>query len=140
LDHGNSGVVRRDVVFRAVGPAHGRDDCLHLRSRAQCHGRPSSPIRKEGRVMTWTILEFLFVPGVAALVIVGIHAYLGLHVVERGVIFVDLALAQIASLGAAVAVLIPAFRADPHGAGVYWMSLAFTFIGATVFSVIKGQK
>ena len=55
--------------------------------------------------MDWAILEFLKWPIIASLVIAGIHAYLGLHVVERGVIFVDLSLAQIASLGATLALL-----------------------------------
>jgi len=45
------------------------------------------------------ILPFLFWPFIASLILTGIHAYLGVHVVERGVIFVDLALAQIAALG-----------------------------------------
>ena len=54
--------------------------------------------------MDWTIFQFLVPAIVASLIIAGIHAYLGLHVVERGVIFVDLSLAQIASLGAAIAV------------------------------------
>ena len=54
--------------------------------------------------MDWTIFQFLAAPITASLIIAGIHAYLGLHVVERGVIFVDLSLAQIASLGAAIAV------------------------------------
>ena len=44
------------------------------------------------------ILPFLFWPFVASLILTGIHAYLGVHVVERGVIFVDLALAQICLL------------------------------------------
>src|SRR6185436_2254835 len=65
---------------------------------------------------------------------------LGLHVVERGVIFVDLSLAQIASLGATLALLIPAFGGDPHHPAVYWMSLGFTFIGAAIFAMIKGQE
>jgi zinc/manganese transport system permease protein len=89
--------------------------------------------------MDWTILEFLKWPIIASLVVAGIHAYLGLHVVERGVIFVDLSLAQIASLGATLAILIPAFGGDPHGPAVYWMSLGFTFLGAAIFSMIKGQ-
>ena len=89
--------------------------------------------------MDWGILEFLEWPIIASLVIAGIHAYLGLHVVERGVIFVDLSLAQIASLGATLAILIPAFGGDPHGPAVYWMSLGFTFLGAAIFSMIKGQ-
>ena len=57
--------------------------------------------------------------------------------VERGVIFVDLSLAQIASLGAAIAV----WRgADPHDPSIYWMSLIFTLIGAAIFAMIKGQE
>jgi len=90
--------------------------------------------------MEWSILQFLAPAMVASLIIAGIHAYLGLHVVERGVIFVDLSLAQIASLGATLALLVPAFGGDPHHPGVYWMSLGFTFIGAAIFSMIKGHK
>jgi len=89
--------------------------------------------------MDWAIVQFLAPAIVAALIIAGIHAYLGLHVVERGVIFVDLSLAQIAALGATLALLIPAFGGDPHSPGVYWMSLGFTFVGAAIFSIIKGQ-
>jgi zinc/manganese transport system permease protein len=86
--------------------------------------------------MDWAILTFLAAPIAAGLIIAGIHAYLGLHVVERGVIFVDLSLAQIASLGAAIAV----WRgADPHDPSIYWMSLIFTLIGAAIFAMIKGQ-
>ncbi len=87
--------------------------------------------------MDWTILQFLAAPIVAGLIIAGIHAYLGLHVVERGVIFVDLSLAQIASLGAAIAVWQ---GSDPHSATVYWMSLGFTLIGALIFSMVKGHQ
>ena len=86
------------------------------------------------------LLEFLAAPAAAALVIAGIHAYLGLHVVERGVIFVDLSLAQIASLGATIALLVPAFGGDPHSPGIYWMSLAFTLVGALIFAMVKGQE
>ena len=49
------------------------------------------------------IIEFLAAPFVASLILTGIHSYLGLHVVERGVIFVDLSLAQIAALGGTIA-------------------------------------
>ena len=87
--------------------------------------------------MDWTILQFLAPAIAASLIIAGIHAYLGLHVVERGVIFVDLSLAQIASLGAAIAVWQ---GSDPHDPNVYWMSLGFTLIGAAIFAVIKGKE
>ncbi len=83
------------------------------------------------------ILPFLFAPFVASLILTGIHAYLGVHVVERGVIFVDLALAQIAALGATVAILA---GMDPHGGGSYWISLGFTFLGAAMFSLIRVRK
>lgn len=79
-------------------------------------------------------LAFLLPPFVASLILTGIHAYLGVHVVERGVVFVDLSLAQIAALGTTIAVL---YGFDPHGRGSYWTSLAFTFLGAAVFSTVK---
>ncbi len=83
------------------------------------------------------ILPFLLMPFLASLILTGIHAYLGVHVVERGVIFVDLALAQIAALGATVAIL---FGMDPHGGRTYWVSLAFTFLGAAIFSLLRVRR
>ena len=83
------------------------------------------------------ILPFLFWPFVASLILTGIHAYLGVHVVERGVIFVDLALAQIAALGATIAILL---GMDPHGRGAYFLSLGFTFQGAGIFSVARTRR
>ena len=80
---------------------------------------------------------FLLAPFVASLILTGIHAYLGVHVVERGVIFVDLALAQIAALGATVAIVV---GMDPHGVGSYWISLAFTFIGAAIFAFARTRR
>jgi zinc/manganese transport system permease protein len=90
--------------------------------------------------MDLVVLQFLAAPFAASLILTGIHAYLGVHVVERGVIFVDLSLAQIAALGATIALLIPYFGGDPHSPGVYWVSLAFTFIGAAVFASIHRQN
>jgi zinc/manganese transport system permease protein len=83
------------------------------------------------------ILPFLLWPFMASLILTGIHAYLGVHVVERGVIFVDLALAQIAALGATVVILA---GMDPHGLGAYWLSLAFTFVGAAVFAFARTRR
>lgn len=83
------------------------------------------------------ILPFLLWPFVASLILTGIHAYLGVHVVERGVIFVDLALAQIAALGATIAILV---GMDPHGQGAYWLSLAFTFVGAGIFAFARTRR
>ena len=83
------------------------------------------------------MLAFLAAPFVASLILTGIHAYLGVHVVERGVIFVDLSLAQIAALGATIAILLPFTGGDPHAPVVYWISLVFTFIGALIFSLFR---
>ena len=73
------------------------------------------------------------------LVLVGIHSYLGLHVIRRKVIFVDLSLAQIAALGTTVGFL---FGIMPDASGSYWFSLGFTFIGAAIFSIsrIRNEK
>ncbi|MBZ5516197.1 MAG: metal ABC transporter permease [Acidobacteriia bacterium] len=83
------------------------------------------------------VLPFLLAPFVASLILTGIHAYLGVHVVERGVIFVDLALAQIAALGATIGV---AMGMDPHARGAYWISLAFTFLGAGIFALARMRR
>ena len=82
------------------------------------------------------IIQFLILPFIASLILTGIHAYLGVHVVERGVIFVDLALAQIAALGATIAILR---GMDPHGTGAYWFSLGFTFLGAAIFALVRSR-
>ena len=90
--------------------------------------------------MDSAMLQFLAAPFVASLILTGIHSYLGVHVVERGVIFVDLSLAQIAALGGAIAILLPISGGDAHAPSVYWVSLGFTFIGAAVFSTIRGHR
>jgi zinc/manganese transport system permease protein len=81
--------------------------------------------------------SFLLAPFIASLILTGIHAYLGVHVVERGVIFVDLSLAQIAALGTTIAVL---YGIEPHSQTAYVVSLIFTFVGAAVFSTIRGRR
>ena len=73
----------------------------------------------------------------AGLVLTGIHAYLGVHVVERGVIFVDLSLAQIAGLGTTVALLA---GYDVHSNISYFWSLAFTIIGAGIFALTRVHR
>lgn len=82
-------------------------------------------------------LEFLIWPFLCCLVLTGIHAYLGMHVVERGVIFVDLSLAQIAALGATVGFLA---GYDLHSMASYWFSLGFTILGAAVFAFTRLEK
>lgn len=77
------------------------------------------------------VLNFLLAPFVMCLVLVGIHCYLGLHVLRRGVIFVDLSLAQVASLGSTVALL---FHLEHHSLGSYFLSLSFTLLAALYFA------
>ena len=83
------------------------------------------------------ILEMMAAPFAASLVLTGIHTYLGLHVVERGVIFVDLSLAQVAAFGATIAYLC---GFGFHGRPAYFFSLAFAFAAAFLFSVIRSKK
>ncbi len=82
-------------------------------------------------------LHLMAAPFVACLVLTGIHAYLGLHVIERGVIFVDLALAQIAALGATVGFL---FGFGLHHHANYLFALGFTFLGAAVFAATRFRE
>jgi zinc/manganese transport system permease protein len=83
------------------------------------------------------ILAFLVLPFLTGLVLTGIHAYLGVHVVERGVIFVDLSLAQIAALGTTVAFLA---GYDLHSGVSYFWSLGFTIIGAAIFALTRVHR
>ncbi len=68
------------------------------------------------------------------LILVGIHSYLGIHVIKRKVIFVDLALAQVAALGTTVGFL---FGIMPGTTGAYWFSLGFAILGAAIFSISR---
>lgn len=76
-------------------------------------------------------------PLLACLILTGIHTYLGVHVIERKVIFVDLALAQIAALGAVFALV---FGFNLHGHATYWFSLTATFVGAILFSITRTRR
>ena len=77
--------------------------------------------------------DLIIPPIVAGLVILAIHAYLGLHVIARGVIFVDLAFAQIAALGTTVGILM----GIGHGPGELIFALGFTLLGALIFSFTR---
>ncbi|MEQ1857514.1 MAG: metal ABC transporter permease [Longimicrobiales bacterium] len=84
--------------------------------------------------LIWTVMKW---PFVACLVLPPLLVYLGLHVVEREVIFVDLALAQVATLGTSIALLM---GYDFHDPIVFWISLGVTFLGAGLFSWTRGRK
>lgn len=80
-------------------------------------------------------------PLAACVVLTGILVYLGVHVIARKVIFVDLALAQIAALGTVTGVLL-GYEVGKDLTALYLYSLTFTIFGAFVFSAtrMKGEK
>jgi zinc/manganese transport system permease protein len=83
------------------------------------------------------VLELLALPFLACLILTGIHAYLGLHVLARGVIFVDLALAQVAALGLTLALLAGhPLQSD----AAWWYALTFAVGGALLFAVTRVRR
>jgi zinc/manganese transport system permease protein len=80
------------------------------------------------------IFALLWPPFLVALALVGIHAYFGIQVLTRNVVFVDLALAQIAALGTTVAYML---GHGPQTAAGYGYSLAFTLLAALVLAFIR---
>jgi zinc/manganese transport system permease protein len=83
------------------------------------------------------MFELMLPAFLISVILVGIHSYLGIHILARGVIFVDLSLAQIAALGAIVGVL---FGYELHTTSSYFTSLSFTFIGAIIFAISRAKK
>lgn len=79
-------------------------------------------------------LLFLLVPLAAALICVGIFSYVGLHILARGVIFVDLALAQLATIGISLAIL---YGYEPTSNMAYAMGLAAAIAGAFLFAWMR---
>ncbi|MBI3939403.1 MAG: metal ABC transporter permease [Acidobacteria bacterium] len=84
-------------------------------------------------------LKWMLIPFLACLVLSINHVYLGIHVITRKVIFVDLALAQIAALGATYALTL-GYDPNSDALQVSLFSLAFTFVGAGAFAVSRMRK
>jgi zinc/manganese transport system permease protein len=84
--------------------------------------------------VVWEVMKW---PLAACLLFPPLLVYLGLHVVKREVIFVDLALAQVATLGTCVALLM-GYHFDDRI--TFWISLAVTFVGAAFFSWSRSTK
>ena len=84
-----------------------------------------------------SFLAVMALPLLACLLLVLILPVLGRHVLARGVIFVDLALAQIAALGQSVAFLL---GAEPHDPAMYYWSFGFTLLGAALFSFLWDRE
>lgn len=79
-------------------------------------------------------IQFLLAPFVMCLLLVVIHCYLGIHVLARGVVFVDLSLAQVASFGATLALIWDPEHTSSSG---YFISLGATFIAAAIFAMAR---
>ena len=83
------------------------------------------------------LLALMWAPFLMCLVLTGIHAYLGIHVIAREVVFVDIALAQIAALGAAAALLVDAPLESPLA---YAAGLGATLLGAAILALTRSRE
>ncbi len=83
------------------------------------------------------LVALMWAPFLMCLVLTGIHAYLGIHVIAREVVFVDIALAQIAALGAAAALLV---GWPLESIGAYAASLGATLAGAAVLALTRSRE
>ena len=79
-------------------------------------------------------VELMLPPFVACMILVAIHSYLGLHVISRGVIFVDLALAQMAALGTTAGLLVGVMPDNPRS---QLFALGFVIFGAAMFALTR---
>ena len=77
-------------------------------------------------------IEFMFLPFLACLLLVGINVYFGIHVIKREIIFIDIALAQIVAVGAIAAHLV--FRAPTDSLVSFVCSLGTAFTAALFYA------
>jgi zinc/manganese transport system permease protein len=82
------------------------------------------------------MFELLLWPFLASLILVGIHVYFGLHVIRRGIIFVDLSLAQVAALGMTLGILL---GHDPNSDLSYLLALGAALLGAVIFTFTRNM-
>ena len=83
------------------------------------------------------MIDLMLAPFVACMLLVAIHGYFGLHVIARGVIFVDLALAQMAALGATTGILV---RIAPDSPAADLLAVGATGIGAAIFAATRTKR
>ncbi len=94
-----------------------------------------------------TIIEFMLAPLAACILLIIINVYFGIHVLKREIIFIDIALAQIAAFGTAVAVVIDhmmhtgmGHEHSEHSLLAYALALSFIIFSALIFSFLKNKK
>ena len=83
------------------------------------------------------MIQILAAPFAVSVILVGIHCYLGLHVLARGVIFVDLSLAQVAAFGSTLALL---FGYEHHSTAGYVIAFLFTLVASFVFALARREE
>src|SRR5213080_1773500 len=108
----------------AIPRRHSWDGQLREVDRRACFAA-----RGRAEIIMW---EVMFWPIVACVLLPWLLVYLGLHVVQRGIIFIDIAMAQMASLGICLAVL---FHLDLQSWTTFGIALGFTLVGGAIFSV-----
>jgi len=98
--------------------------------------------KSENQKFLKEMIEFMILPFIACLILTGITVYFGIHVIKREIIFIDIALAQIAALGSSVALVLQEIFTHQHihhaeHAAVrtpdYALSLLFILIAAMIF-------
>jgi zinc/manganese transport system permease protein len=80
-------------------------------------------------------LSFLLFPFLGCVLLILIHAWFGIHILERGIIFVDLAMAQFIALGIAVAFLL-----GHEGSARNYYAVAFAILGASILSAARNIR
>lgn len=83
--------------------------------------------------------HFVVIALLASLILAGIHTYFGYHIVRRGIIFADLALAQMAALGSSVGLFL-GWGTDRFPVQNYLISLSFTILGALLFVLFRSRQ
>lgn len=82
----------------------------------------------------WEVIQFLLPPFVACVTILGLLGYLGMHVLRREIIFIDIALAQIAAVGATFAHVY--LGTEENSLWAYLCAFGFTILASLFFSQI----
>src|SRR4030042_3354482 len=92
-----------------------------------------------------TALDFMLAPFVASLILIFIMVYFGIHVIEREIIFIDIALAQIAALGSAVSLVLDTLNighqhhVQEHDSRTF-MAYFFCLLAAGIFTMLKKKR
>jgi zinc/manganese transport system permease protein len=79
-------------------------------------------------------ITFMAAPALGCMVMTFIFTYFGVHVLKRGIVFIDLSMAQLAALGTTVAF---ALNLEEHSLETVLFSVGFVFLGALFFTLVR---